>query len=134
MTRRHAHRPPPEHHHRPDRASCWSSRVVTIGIKFSFGAFDAGYQLKASFAAAGQGLVPNSDVKIRGVNVGKVDKVELIDGRALVTMGISDGEKRARHGGRPPSGPRRCSARSSSTSSPGTRGPKKAADFYDDGD
>ena len=67
--------------------------LVTIGIKFSFGAYDAGYELEGSFSAAGQGLVPNSDVKIRGVNVGHVRKIELRDGRAYVTMFIDGGQQ-----------------------------------------
>ncbi|MGH9187475.1 MAG: MlaD family protein [Acidimicrobiales bacterium] len=66
--------------------------AVTVGVKFSFGAFDSGYELTASFEAAGQGLSPESDVKIRGVNVGEVTGVELVDGRAFVTMRIAAGE------------------------------------------
>lgn len=62
--------------------------AITIGITWSFGGFDDVYPLKASFDAAGQGLQKGSDVKIRGVNVGKVSTVKLVDDRALVTMDI----------------------------------------------
>src|ERR1700704_6997705 len=67
--------------------------AIVLGIAWSFGAFDDVYPLKASFDAAGQGLQKNSDVKIRGVNVGKVAKVDLVDGRALVTMDIKSANR-----------------------------------------
>ncbi len=65
--------------------------LVTIGIKASFGAFDGGYKIQGSFAAAGQGLISGSDVKVRGVNIGEVSSIELVENRALVTMRIDDG-------------------------------------------
>jgi phospholipid/cholesterol/gamma-HCH transport system substrate-binding protein len=67
--------------------------TTTVGIKAAFGAYAGGYRLVGSFDAAGQGLLPGSDVKIRGVKVGSVRKIELIDGRAQVTMRIYDGEE-----------------------------------------
>jgi virulence factor Mce-like protein len=67
--------------------------AIVIGVSQAFGVFDGGYKLQASFDAAGQGLIKNSDVKIRGVNIGKVESVRLVDGRALVTMTINDGQK-----------------------------------------
>ncbi len=65
--------------------------VITVGVKASFGAFDGGYKIQGSFAAAGQGLLAGSDVKIRGVDIGEVSKIELVDNRALITMRINDG-------------------------------------------
>jgi phospholipid/cholesterol/gamma-HCH transport system substrate-binding protein len=67
--------------------------AITIGVSWSFGGFDDTYLLKGSFDAAGQGLQKGSDVKIRGVNVGKVAKVDLVDGRALVTMDITSSNR-----------------------------------------
>src|SRR5690348_15722986 len=67
--------------------------TVTVGVKASFGAYAGGYRITGSFDAAGQGLLPGSDVKIRGVNVGSVRKVRLVDGRALVTMRIHGDQK-----------------------------------------
>lgn len=64
--------------------------LITLGIKASFGAFDGGYEVKGTFAAAGQGLLPGSDVKIRGINVGEVKSIELVDNRALVKLRIND--------------------------------------------
>lgn len=65
--------------------------LTTIGIKASFGAFDGGYELRGTFAAAGQGLLSGSDVKIRGVNVGEVSNIRLVDNRALIRLRIEDG-------------------------------------------
>jgi virulence factor Mce-like protein len=67
--------------------------AVTVGIKGAFGAFDGGYELVGSFDAAGQGLLPGSDVKVRGVNIGQVRSIELVDGQALVKLRIEDGER-----------------------------------------
>lgn len=64
--------------------------LTTLGIKASFGAFDGGYQLQGEFAAAGQGLLSGSDVKIRGVNVGEVKNIRLVDNRAQITLRIED--------------------------------------------
>ena len=65
--------------------------LITIGIKASFGAFDGGYELRGTFAAAGQGLLSGSDVKIRGVNVCEVSSIRLVDNRALIRLRIDDG-------------------------------------------
>lgn len=64
--------------------------LITIGIKASFGAFDTGYELRGTFAAAGQGLISGSDVKIRGVNVGEVKNIRLVENQALITLRIED--------------------------------------------
>src|SRR3546814_12016793 len=69
------------------------SAAATIGIKASFGAFDGGYELSGRFDAAGQGLLPGSDVKVRGVHIGEVDCIRLVDGAASVTLRLHDGEQ-----------------------------------------
>lgn len=51
------------------------------------------YQLNASFTAAGQGLLPGSDVKVRGVDIGRVRNIRLRDGRALVRLDIRRSQK-----------------------------------------
>jgi phospholipid/cholesterol/gamma-HCH transport system substrate-binding protein len=66
--------------------------LMSVGVKYSFGAFKGGYELDGEFAAAGQGLIHGSDVKIRGVNIGEVKRIELVKGKALVTMRINAGE------------------------------------------
>jgi phospholipid/cholesterol/gamma-HCH transport system substrate-binding protein len=67
--------------------------AVFVSVSWSFGAFDNTYPIKASFDAAGQGLQKNSDVKVRGINIGKVDSVKLVDGQALVTMSIKNSDR-----------------------------------------
>lgn len=65
--------------------------LTTVGIKSAFGAFDGGYELHGSFAAAGQGLTEGSDVEIRGVDIGEVDGIDLVENRARITLRINDG-------------------------------------------
>lgn len=67
--------------------------AVTVGVKGAFGAFDGGYELTGTFDAAGQGLLAGSDVKVRGVNIGKVRRIQLRHGDAMVTLRINDGER-----------------------------------------
>ena len=67
--------------------------LSTIGVQYAFGYYDAEYRLNGSFAAAGQGLQSGSDIKIRGVNIGRVAGVELRDGRAWVSMDIDEGQQ-----------------------------------------
>ena len=66
---------------------------TVFGVQVANGALRDVYQLEGSFAAAGQGLIQQSDVKIHGVNIGRVAGVELKDGRALVRMDIDAKEK-----------------------------------------
>jgi phospholipid/cholesterol/gamma-HCH transport system substrate-binding protein len=67
--------------------------VTTVGIKAAFGAYAGGFRVVGEFDAAGQGLLPGSDVKVRGVKVGSVRKIELVDGKARITMRLYDGEE-----------------------------------------
>ena len=67
--------------------------ATVFGVQVANGALRDVYQLEGSFAAAGQGLIQQSDVKIHGVNIGRVAGVELKDGRALVRMDIDSNEK-----------------------------------------
>jgi phospholipid/cholesterol/gamma-HCH transport system substrate-binding protein len=66
---------------------------ITVGVKGAFGAFDGGYQLVGTFDAAGQGLLPGSDVKVKGVNIGEVRRIDLVHGEAQVTLRINDGQE-----------------------------------------
>lgn len=66
--------------------------LMTVGIKGAFGAFRGGYELVGRFDAAGQGLLPGSDVKVRGVNIGEVKGIHLRDGEAEISLRIDDGE------------------------------------------
>ena len=72
-------------------AALLSATAVVI-VNFGTGYYDSGYRLTAVFASSSQGLYEDSDVKVRGVNVGKIEHIELDDqGRALVHMTIREG-------------------------------------------
>ena len=56
-------------------------------VRFLSGSFKSGYEVTATFARAGQLLRAGSDVKLRGVLVGEVKRIDIArDGRARVTM------------------------------------------------
>jgi phospholipid/cholesterol/gamma-HCH transport system substrate-binding protein len=67
--------------------------AVIIGAKIANGLLKDRYQLNATFAAAGQGLKDGSDVKVHGVNIGRVKNVKLVGGRARVRLEIKQQEK-----------------------------------------
>ena len=63
--------------------------LATVGLKAAFGAYDAGYDLTARFDGSGQNLDTESVIKLRGVDVGRVDSIDLgDDSRAVVQMHI----------------------------------------------
>lgn len=65
-----------------------------VAVLYSAGTFDDVYEIQARFPNAGQGLIKDSDVKVRGVNIGEVKEVDLDDrGRAFVTLRIQGEEK-----------------------------------------
>jgi phospholipid/cholesterol/gamma-HCH transport system substrate-binding protein len=70
-----------------------SLALITFGVKAANGALRPRYHLMASFTSAGQGLISGSDVKIHGVNIGKVKRVQLVEGRALVRLELEKREK-----------------------------------------
>ena len=65
--------------------------LTTIGIKYSFGYYDPGMELVATFDTAGQGLIEQSDIKMRGLNIGHVQSIDLVDGHARVVLFIDEG-------------------------------------------
>jgi virulence factor Mce-like protein len=66
--------------------------IVVLGYVLALylgGTFEPGYEVSARFARAGQLLRPGSDVKLRGVLVGSVARIEIErSGKAVVTMRI----------------------------------------------
>lgn len=66
--------------------------AVGAGVYFSvravYGAFDDAYYLSVDLDKAGQQLQLGSDVRVKGVEVGKVADIRLVDGRARVEMKI----------------------------------------------
>ena len=63
--------------------------LSVVGLKAAFGAYDGGYDLTARFEGAGQNLDTESVVKLRGVDVGRVESIDLDDrSRAVVRLRI----------------------------------------------
>lgn len=62
--------------------------LAYLAVIWAYGAFDDDYELVGRFPRAGQGLAPGSDVKYRGVNVGEVGGIELVDRQAEVTLNM----------------------------------------------
>jgi phospholipid/cholesterol/gamma-HCH transport system substrate-binding protein len=69
------------------------SSAVVLGAKISAGATKPVYHVSGTFSAAGQGLLSGSDVKIHGVNIGKVSTIKLVGGRASIRLTIDKAEK-----------------------------------------
>lgn len=67
--------------------------AVTVAIRASYGAFSDDIEVHLTLARAGQELKAGSDVKYRGVNVGKVRAVRLVDRQAQITLQIHRGER-----------------------------------------
>ena len=66
--------------------------LASYGVRYSFGAYEPGYDLTAHFEGAGQNLDTQSVVKLRGVDVGQVESISLgDDDRAAVQMRIDPG-------------------------------------------
>jgi virulence factor Mce-like protein len=59
-----------------------------VGVRWAYGSFDDSYRLTATVPRAGQGLVRGSDVSYRGVDVGEVRGVELVDRQAEITLAM----------------------------------------------
>jgi phospholipid/cholesterol/gamma-HCH transport system substrate-binding protein len=76
-----------------------AASVLLVGtsvvvLAYGQGYYDDGYELTAVFATSSQGLYTDggSDVKLRGINVGTVGDIELLDdGRARITLVIDPG-------------------------------------------
>jgi phospholipid/cholesterol/gamma-HCH transport system substrate-binding protein len=71
----------------------FGASVAVFGVMVGAGKLASKYHISATFSAAGQGLLPGSDVKVHGINVGSVTSVHLDHGRAKVGMAIHQDEK-----------------------------------------
>jgi phospholipid/cholesterol/gamma-HCH transport system substrate-binding protein len=63
---------------------------IYFGVRAAYGAFRDYYYVTVDLPRAGQQVQRGSDVRIRGVNVGKVVDIELVDRRAQLTLQIED--------------------------------------------
>jgi len=62
--------------------------LVFLGVKNSYGGFDKTYDLTMKLPRAGQQLQEGSDVRLRGVVIGKVDDIQLEDRDVKLTLKI----------------------------------------------
>lgn len=66
--------------------------VATIAVKAALGAYADEYTIRATTTRTGFGLDEASAVKVRGISIGTVDDVRLLDdGTVELTMAIRDG-------------------------------------------
>jgi phospholipid/cholesterol/gamma-HCH transport system substrate-binding protein len=75
-------------------ALAFTMAVSVILIRYGEGYFEPTYELTAVFPTSTQGLFTDggTDVKMRGVNIGTVTRVELLDdGRARLSFAIDEG-------------------------------------------
>jgi phospholipid/cholesterol/gamma-HCH transport system substrate-binding protein len=75
-------------------AVVFTAAVCVVLIRYGQGYFEPTYELTAVFPASTQGVFTDggTDVKMRGVNVGTVTGVELLDdGRAQLSFAIDEG-------------------------------------------
>jgi phospholipid/cholesterol/gamma-HCH transport system substrate-binding protein len=66
--------------------------TVVLGAKLSAGATKPVYHVSGTFSSAGQGLLSGSDVKIHGVNIGRVSTIRLVKGKAEIRLTIDKSE------------------------------------------
>ncbi len=67
---------------------------VVVFVQYGRGYYEGGYEVSATFPSSSQGLFTDggSDVKVRGLNVGTVRSIELLDdGTARITLHLKDG-------------------------------------------
>ena len=65
--------------------------VSGLIVKASYGSFSNQYALRGLFSRAGEGLHPSSQVQYRGVTIGEVTGIELVDRQAEVQMKLNQG-------------------------------------------
>ena len=62
--------------------------AVFFGVKFRYGSYTDYYYVKADLPRAGQLLRTGTDVRVRGVIIGKVSDIQLVDRQAEITLQI----------------------------------------------
>ncbi|MEA2497673.1 MAG: phospholipid/cholesterol/gamma-HCH transport system substrate-binding protein [Actinomycetota bacterium] len=63
---------------------------IYYSVSYAYGAFGDYYYVTADLERSGQQLKINADVRVRGVKVGKVSAIELVDRHARLTLEIED--------------------------------------------
>src|SRR5437763_959560 len=60
-----------------------AASLIVFGVLVGAGKLAPKYHISGTFSAAGQGLLPGSDVKVHGINIGQVTGVRLVKGKKL---------------------------------------------------
>jgi virulence factor Mce-like protein len=63
--------------------------AMVTTVKWSYGSYDDIYLVTADLERAGQQMATGLDVRVRGVKVGEVAKIELVDRHARLTLRIN---------------------------------------------
>jgi phospholipid/cholesterol/gamma-HCH transport system substrate-binding protein len=63
---------------------------IYFSVRFAYGAYGDYYYVTANLERAGQGMLVESDVRLRGVEIGKVVDISLVDHQARIRMQIED--------------------------------------------
>ena len=63
---------------------------VYFSVNYAYGAYGDYYYVTADLDRTGQQLKINGDVRVRGVKVGKISGIELVDRKARLTLEIED--------------------------------------------
>ena len=61
---------------------------IYFSVRFAYGAYGEYYYVTLDLERTGQQLLPDSDVRVKGVEVGKVSDIELVDRHARLTLQI----------------------------------------------
>jgi len=63
---------------------------IYFSVRWAYGAYGEYYYVTLDLERTGQQLLPDSDVRVKGVEVGKVTGIELVDRHARLTLQIED--------------------------------------------
>jgi virulence factor Mce-like protein len=63
---------------------------VWFSVRAAYGAFDDAYYVTVDVDRAGQQMKPGLDVRVKGVEVGKIAQIDLVEGRAQLQLKIEE--------------------------------------------
>jgi len=66
------------------------SAGIYLSVRAAYGAYGDYYYVTADLERAGQGMLVDSDVRMRGVEIGKVVEIDLVGHQAQIRMQIED--------------------------------------------
>ena len=61
-----------------------------MAVRAAYGAFDDAYYVSVDIARAGQQMKPGLDVRVKGVQVGEIASIDLLEGRARLQLKIDE--------------------------------------------